>query len=80
MPQSFGLGKSHTSSIILTTTDHTLSFAAVSIAWYFIHGKKNFTGPPVPKDADPTIAGEIPEEGKEAIPTDAESQTISKTQ
>lgn len=55
-------------------------FAVVSVAWYFIHGKKNFTGPPVPKDADPTIAGEIPEDGKESVPTDTESQTISKTQ
>jgi hypothetical protein len=64
----------------ILTTNRALRFAVVSIGWYFIHGKKNFTGPPVPKDADPTIAGEIPEESKESVPTDAESQTISKTQ
>lgn len=28
-------------------------FAAISIAWYFIHGKKNFKGPPVPQDVAP---------------------------
>lgn len=55
-------------------------FAAVSVVWYFVHGRKNFTGPPVPKDADPTIPGEIPEESKESVPTDTESQTISKTE
>jgi hypothetical protein len=25
--------------------------------WYFISGRKNFTGPPVVQDADPTIDG-----------------------
>ncbi len=26
-------------------------FVAVSVAWYFVRGRSNFTGPPVPKDA-----------------------------
>ncbi|KAF2121273.1 amino acid permease-like protein [Lophiotrema nucula] len=28
-------------------------FALISLAWYFIRGRKNFTGPPVPKDVAP---------------------------
>ncbi|KAJ4369976.1 hypothetical protein N0V83_005740 [Neocucurbitaria cava] len=28
-------------------------FAAISIAWYFIRGRKTFTGPPVPTDVAP---------------------------
>lgn len=32
-------------------------FATISIAWYFIRGRKTFTGPPVPKDANPTLDG-----------------------
>jgi amino acid transporter len=28
-------------------------FAFISLAWYFIRGRKNFTGPPVPKDVAP---------------------------
>ena len=28
-------------------------FASISLAWYFISGRKNFTGPPVPTDVDP---------------------------
>lgn len=29
----------------------------MSFAWYIIHGRKNFTGPPVVQDADPTLEG-----------------------
>ncbi|OAL01987.1 amino acid permease-like protein [Phaeosphaeriaceae sp. SRC1lsM3a] len=36
-------------------------FAAISIAWYFIRGRKNFTGPPVPQDVAP--GAEIPVTG-----------------
>jgi len=28
-------------------------FAAISVAWYFISGRQNFTGPPVPTDVAP---------------------------
>ncbi|KAI4662822.1 uncharacterized protein J4E92_006166 [Alternaria infectoria] len=28
-------------------------FAAISVAWYFISGRKEFSGPPVPTDAEP---------------------------
>ncbi|KAF7187605.1 Amino-acid permease BAT1 [Pseudocercospora fuligena] len=34
-----------------------VGFAAMSFAWYIIHGRKNFTGPPVVQDADPTLEG-----------------------
>jgi hypothetical protein len=34
-----------------------MGFATISVAWYFISGRKNFTGPPVRQDADPTIEG-----------------------
>jgi hypothetical protein len=32
-------------------------FATISVVWYFVSGRKNFTGPPVVQDADPTIDG-----------------------
>jgi hypothetical protein len=34
-----------------------MGFAAISIAWYFIRGRKTFTGPPVVADANPTLEG-----------------------
>lgn len=34
-----------------------VGFASISIAWYFIRGRKNFTGPPVVQDADPKDIG-----------------------
>lgn len=34
-----------------------MGFAAISIGWYFIRGRKTFTGPPVMADADPTLEG-----------------------
>lgn len=30
-------------------------FASISMLWYFVHGRRAFTGPPVPKDADPDV-------------------------
>lgn len=36
-------------------------FATISVLWYFVRGRKSFTGPPVPKDVAPgeevTVAG-----------------------
>ncbi|CZT19685.1 probable GABA permease [Ramularia collo-cygni] len=32
-----------------------MGFAAISLGWYFIRGRKTFTGPPVAADADPTL-------------------------
>jgi amino acid permease (GABA permease) len=32
-------------------------FAAISLIWYFIRGRKTFTGPPVPADATEEVAG-----------------------
>jgi hypothetical protein len=34
-------------------------FASISVAWYFIRGRKDFTGPPVPKDVDPGEAVDV---------------------
>jgi amino acid transporter len=34
-------------------------FAAISIAWYFIRGRKDFTGPPVPQDVAPGEAVDV---------------------
>lgn len=31
-------------------------FASISMLWYFVHGRKAFTGPPVPQDANPDEA------------------------
>ncbi|CAI6328546.1 unnamed protein product [Periconia digitata] len=28
-------------------------FATISVVWYFVRGRKNFTGPPVPQDVEP---------------------------
>lgn len=36
-------------------------FAVISIAWYFVRGRKSFTGPPVPQDVAP--GEEIPVAG-----------------
>ncbi|KAK5120048.1 hypothetical protein LTR85_006529 [Meristemomyces frigidus] len=33
-------------------------FAAMSIGWYFIRGRKDFSGPPVVQDAEPTLKGQ----------------------
>lgn len=34
-------------------------FASISIAWYFIRGRKSFSGPPVQADANPEDIGVI---------------------
>lgn len=36
-----------------------MGFASVSVAWYFIRGRKSFTGPPVPADANPDEIGVV---------------------
>ena len=33
-------------------------FAAISIGWYFVRGRKNFHGPPVPVDVSNTVKGQ----------------------
>jgi hypothetical protein len=35
-----------------------MGFASISMAWYFIRGRKSFTGPPVMPDTDAGIDGE----------------------
>jgi len=43
-------------------------FAAISVAWYFIRGRKNFKGPPVPTDVAPgetvPVTGLAPQESR----------------
>jgi amino acid transporter len=34
-------------------------FASISVVWYFIRGRKEFTGPPIPKDVDPLDVGVV---------------------
>ena len=34
-------------------------FATISVAWYFIRGRKDFTGPPVPADMHPEEVGVV---------------------
>ncbi|TKA73132.1 hypothetical protein B0A55_06261 [Friedmanniomyces simplex] len=48
-------------------------FAGISIGWYFIRGRKDFTGPPVVQDAEPTIAGLAVQDDEKALGHDAES-------
>ncbi|KAK4550656.1 hypothetical protein LTR36_000235 [Oleoguttula mirabilis] len=40
-------------------------FAAMSIGWYFVRGRKDFTGPPVVQDAEPTLKGQEVSEDSE---------------
>ncbi|KAK5108919.1 hypothetical protein LTR62_007721 [Meristemomyces frigidus] len=47
-------------------------FAAISMGWYFIGGRKHFTGPPVVQDADPAIKGQ-------ALSTDDEQHVGNET-
>lgn len=56
------------------------SFAAISIAWYFIRGRKDFKGPPVQADADPTINGAVLEGSERELAVDTEAQTTAKAQ
>jgi hypothetical protein len=55
-----------------------ISFAAISMIWYFVHGKKNFTGPPVRQDADPTLQGAVPEDGERQFGSEEEVKEIPK--
>ncbi|KAI9681159.1 MAG: hypothetical protein M1817_002441 [Caeruleum heppii] len=40
-------------------------FATISIVWYFVRGRKTFTGPPVPVDQDPVTVGVVEKMGDE---------------
>jgi hypothetical protein len=54
-------------------------FASISIAWYFIRGRKDFTGPPVVPNADPTLKGEPAYDGSdESFGEDVEAKAASK--
>lgn len=34
-------------------------FALISIVWYIVSGRKNFSGPPVPADIEPEVDGQV---------------------
>ncbi len=34
-------------------------FATISVVWYFVRGRKSFSGPPVPKDVSPAEVGVV---------------------
>lgn len=40
-------------------------FTTISAAWYFIRGRKAFTGPPVESDAEPDVMGEVIDDKKD---------------
>ena len=52
-------------------------FAAVSVIWYFIRGRKSFSGPPVQADAEPedlgVVAGKTMTDG-ESLPADSNAE------
>ena len=53
-------------------------FAAISISWYFIRGRKSFNGPPVALDEDPTIKGEAPEDSEKVLAPETELDSSEK--
>jgi hypothetical protein len=55
------------------------SFAMISVIWYFVHGRRNFTGPPVPKDVDPVLQGAVPEDGERQFGQNGETKEVPKT-
>jgi amino acid transporter len=48
-------------------------FAGISVLFYFVRGRKVFTGPPVPKDLDPDEAGTMGLEGERVVTRDVAS-------
>ncbi len=59
----------------------TSSFAAISMIWYFVHGRRNFTGPPVPKDQDPTmLQGAVVDDDERVLDADPEMRKVPKVE
>lgn len=58
-------------------------FAAISIGWYFVRGRKDFTGPPVPKDVAPgeeiMVPGLATTESKFERNDDVEQKVLKET-
>ena len=54
------------------------SFAAISVVWYFIHGRRNFTGPPVPQDDGPMIQGAVVDDSERNLAGETEVQKVPK--
>jgi hypothetical protein len=48
-------------------------FALISVVWYFIRGRKAFTGPPVPADAD--VSSDVGVVKGQAVDSDLEKST-----
>jgi amino acid transporter len=57
-------------------------FATISIVWYFVRGRKSFTGPPVPKDVSPgeeiTVAGLATVESRAERNEDVEQKVVDQ--
>jgi len=57
-------------------------FATISVVWYFVRGRKSFTGPPVPKDVTPgeelEVAGLSVTESKIARNDDVEQKVLTQ--
>jgi len=55
-------------------------FATISIIWYFIRGRKEFNGPPVPQDVEPgeevVVPGMSVVESNHARNGDVENKTL----
>lgn len=50
-------------------------FATISLVWYFIRGRKAFTGPPVPADADADIGSDVGVVRGQLVGSDLEKST-----
>ena len=55
-------------------------FAAISIGWYFVRGRKHFRGPPVPVDVSNTVKGQSIDVDGEADVGMAKEKAIAKEQ
>ncbi|KAK5163607.1 uncharacterized protein LTR77_010556 [Saxophila tyrrhenica] len=49
-------------------------FAAISMIWYFVHGRRNFTGPPVPKDDNQVLQGAVADDSERNLASETEVQ------
>ncbi|KAH7112159.1 amino acid permease-like protein [Dendryphion nanum] len=58
-------------------------FATISVVWYFVRGRKSFTGPPVPQDVAPgeevTVAGLAAVESRNERNGDVEQKVLKET-
>lgn len=48
------------------------------MSWYFIRGRKDFNGPPVAQDEDPTLQGEMLKDSEKTLASDTEPITAKE--